>query len=85
MVLPLQRDNLYAHGNYEINDWVGFFGQAMFSKVQVHTVQQPSPSVNGWAAFIPVDGRAIPAELCLRPCQPARSDRGLAAHVLPGL
>ena len=35
----------------------------MFSKVQVHTVQQPSPSVNGWAAFIPVDGRAIPADL----------------------
>jgi len=63
LVLPLERDNLFAHGNYEINDWVGFFGQAMFSKVQVHTVQQPSPSVNGWAAFIPVDGRAIPAEL----------------------
>jgi len=61
--LPLQRDNLFARGNYEINDWLGFFGQGMFSKVQTRTIQQPSPSVNGWAAFIPVDGRTIPAEL----------------------
>jgi hypothetical protein len=63
LVLPLERDNLFARGNYEINDWLGFFGQGLFSKVQVETVQQPSPSVNGWAAFIPVDGRAIPPEL----------------------
>ncbi len=35
----------------------------MFSKVQTRTVQQPSPSVNGWAAYIPNDSRAMPAEL----------------------
>src|SRR6185503_5330037 len=63
LVVPLERDNLFATGHYAINDWVGFFGQALFSKVQTHSIQQPSPSVNGWAAFIPVDGRAIPAEL----------------------
>jgi outer membrane receptor protein involved in Fe transport len=63
LLLPLQRENLFAHGNYEINDWLGFFVQGLFSKVETRTVQQPSPSVNGWAAFIPVDGRAIPAEL----------------------
>ncbi|HZF17521.1 MAG TPA: TonB-dependent receptor [Steroidobacteraceae bacterium] len=63
LLIPLERDNIYARGNYEINDWIGFFAQGLFSKVQTRTVQQPSPSVNGWAAFIPVDGRAIPAEL----------------------
>ena len=63
LVVPLERDNLFATGHYAINDWVGFFGQALFSKVQTHSIQQPSPSVNGWAAFIPVDGRAIPLEL----------------------
>jgi iron complex outermembrane recepter protein len=63
LVVPLERDNLFATGHYAINEWAGFFGQALFSKVQTHSIQQPSPSVNGWAAFIPVDGRAIPAEL----------------------
>src|SRR5262245_11232991 len=63
LVVPLERDNLFATGHYAINDWIGFCGQALFSKVQTHSIQQPSPSVNGWAAFIPVDGRAIPTEL----------------------
>jgi len=63
IVLPLERYNLYARGQYEINDWVGVFAQGMFTRVQTNTIQQPSPSVNGWAAFIPVDGRAIPDEL----------------------
>ncbi|MCW2397172.1 outer membrane receptor protein involved in Fe transport [Sphingobium sp. B2D3C] len=63
LVLPLNRYNLYARGNYEINDWIGAFAQGTFTRVQTHTVQQPSPSVNGWSALIPVDGRAIPTEL----------------------
>jgi len=63
LVLPLNRYNLYARGNYEINDWVGLFMQGTFTRVQTHTVQQPSPSVNGWSALIPVDGREIPDEL----------------------
>jgi outer membrane receptor protein involved in Fe transport len=63
LVLPLQRDNLFARANYDINDSVGFFAQGLFSKVETRAVQQPSPSVNGWAAFIPVDGRALPPEL----------------------
>ncbi|MBN8817779.1 MAG: TonB-dependent receptor [Sphingomonas sp.] len=61
--LPLERYNMYARGNYEINDWVGMFAQGTFTRVQTRTIQQPSPSVNGWSASIPVDGRAIPAEL----------------------
>jgi outer membrane receptor protein involved in Fe transport len=63
LLLPLERYNMYARGNYEINDWVGVFAQATFTRVQTRTIQQPSPSVNGWSAAIPVDGRALPAEL----------------------
>ena len=63
LILPLTRYNMYARGNYEINDWISVFGQGVFSKVRTRTVQQPAPSVNGWSALIPNDGRAIPADL----------------------
>jgi outer membrane receptor protein involved in Fe transport len=63
LILPLKRYNIYARGNYEINDWISVFGQGIFSHVRTDTVQQPSPAVNGWSALIPVDGRAIPASL----------------------
>jgi len=61
--LPLERYNIFARGQYEINDWVGVFAQGSFTRVKTTTIQQPSPSVNGWSAAIPVDGRAIPTEL----------------------
>ena len=63
LTIPLQRYNVYLHGNYEINDWLGVFTESTFSSVSVHTSQQPSPSVNGWSVFVPRDGRAIPATL----------------------
>ena len=63
LVLPLKRENFFTNADYQINDWVGVFAQGLFSKVEVKTIQQPSPSVNGWAALIPADGRAVPAEL----------------------
>jgi outer membrane receptor protein involved in Fe transport len=63
LVLPLKRRNFFTNADYEINDWVSVFAQGLFSKVEVRTIQQPSPSVNGWAAIIPVDGRAVPPEL----------------------
>ncbi len=62
-VLPLHRDNFLTRGTYDINDYVSVFAQGMFSRVTTNTVQQPSPSVNGWAALIPNDGRAVPAPL----------------------
>ena len=62
-VLPLNRDNIFSRGSYEINDWVSFVAQGMFSKVQTHTVQQPSPSVNGWSVIVPHDDRPIPNDL----------------------
>jgi iron complex outermembrane receptor protein len=63
LVLPLTRRNFFTNADYEINDYFTVFAQGMFSKVEVKTIQQPSPSVNGWAAFIPRDGRAVPTEL----------------------
>ncbi|MBB5984558.1 TonB-dependent receptor domain-containing protein [Sphingobium lignivorans] len=63
LLLPLERYNIYTRGNYEINDWVGVFAQGTFTRVQTRTINQPSPSVNGWSAAIPNDGRAIPTEL----------------------
>jgi len=62
VTLPLNRYNIYARGNYEINDWIGAFGQATFTRVQTTTVQQPSPSVNGWAAIVPAS-HPVPTEL----------------------
>ncbi len=62
LVLPLTRYNIYARGNYEINDWIGVFAQATFTHVSTHTVQQPSPSVNGWSALVPASN-PVPTEL----------------------
>ncbi|HWJ69730.1 MAG TPA: TonB-dependent receptor [Sphingobium sp.] len=62
VTLPLNRYNIYARGNYEINDWIGAFAQATFTRVQTRTVQQPSPSVNGWAAIVPASN-PVPPEL----------------------
>lgn len=53
LILPLTRYNALARGNYEINDWVGVFGQALFSRVETFTQQEPGPLVGGWAASIP--------------------------------
>ena len=50
--LPLNRYNMLMRGNYEINDWIGVFGQGMFSHVHTHTVQEPGPIVQGWDVFI---------------------------------
>ncbi|MCC7464223.1 MAG: TonB-dependent receptor [Gammaproteobacteria bacterium] len=64
LIIPLKRSNFYTDGHYEINDWLGFFAAGLFSKVETRTVQQPSPSVNGWAAFVPHDAaHPVPAEL----------------------
>ena len=51
-VLPLTRYNMYMRGNYEINDWIGVFGQGLYSKVHTHTVQEPGPIVTGWGVLL---------------------------------
>ncbi len=52
LVLPLDRYNFFARGNYEINDSVGVFAQAQFSKVSTDTIQEPGPITGGWGVNI---------------------------------
>ncbi|MBO9519447.1 MAG: TonB-dependent receptor plug domain-containing protein, partial [Porphyrobacter sp.] len=53
LILPLTRYNALARGNYEINDWIGVFGQATFSAVNTYTRNEPGPITNGWDVFMP--------------------------------
>jgi len=63
LILPLERYNVYARANYELNDWISVFGDASFSKVKTSTVQEPGPITSGWSVLIPNDGRSLPSEL----------------------
>jgi len=63
LVLPLERYNVYARGNYELTDWISVFGDGSFSKVKTSTVQEPGPITSGWSVLIPNDGRTLPSEL----------------------
>lgn len=53
LILPLTRYNALARGNYEINDWIGVFGQATFSRVQTNTQQEAGPLTGGWSTLVP--------------------------------
>lgn len=59
LVFPLERYNMYARGNYEVNDWVSVFAEGLFNKVSTRTVQEPSPISGGWSVNIPNDGRDL--------------------------
>jgi len=66
LILPLTRYNAFARGNYEINDWIGVFGQAMFSHVETYTRNEPGPAVNGWTVNIDptqLDDGILPAAM----------------------
>jgi len=52
LILPLTRYNFLAQANYEINDWIGFFGQGLFSHVSTYTRQEPGPVTSGWSVAI---------------------------------
>ncbi|WEK46968.1 MAG: TonB-dependent receptor [Candidatus Andeanibacterium colombiense] len=54
LVLPLKRYNVLARGNYEINDWIGVFGQAMFSHVHTETRNEPGPITGGWGVTMDI-------------------------------
>ncbi|MGD9158937.1 MAG: TonB-dependent receptor [Desulfobacteraceae bacterium] len=41
LIFPLERWNFYSQGNYKVNDYVGVFGQAYFSKTRSRTTQEP--------------------------------------------
>ncbi len=53
LVLPLTRYNMFMRGNYEINDWIGIFGQGLFSQTKTRTTQQGGSITSGWDVFIP--------------------------------
>ncbi len=40
LTVPTDRYNFLGRGNYEINDWIGVFGSAMFSHTTTHTIQE---------------------------------------------
>lgn len=55
LILPLTRYNGFARGNYEINDWVGVFGQMLFSHVETFTRNEPGPIFAGWGVDVDPD------------------------------
>lgn len=52
LILPLTRYNLFARGNYEINDWVGVFAQGLFSHTETFTRNEPGPIFAGWGVNV---------------------------------
>lgn len=60
---PLDRYSMFAKAQYDITDNVTAFIQANFSELEVNQVLAYSPASSLWAATVPRDGRALPAEL----------------------
>ena len=71
LILPLTRYNLFARGNYEINDWLGVFAQGLFSHVETYTRNEPGPIFAGWGVNVDrfrngvqvIDDSQLPADL----------------------
>ena len=53
LYLPLQRYNMFMRGNYELNDWLGVFGQGLYSTTKTRTTQQGGAIVSGWDVYVP--------------------------------
>ncbi len=86
LMFPLERYNFYTQGNYQINKYIGVFGQAYYSRTVAYTTQEPGAIVSGWS--VPIDptinADVIPAPLMTiinsrtRPAQP-----GEAGYITP--
>nr|WP_166175675.1 TonB-dependent receptor [Altererythrobacter segetis] len=68
LTLPLKRYNMFARGNYEVNDWIGVFGQAMFTQTHTQNLNQGGALVGGWDVFVPYGsgvytGSALPTNV----------------------
>ncbi len=50
---PTDRWSFFAKGNYELNDWVGVFGQASFVRTRVFTRNLVPPAITSWSVLIP--------------------------------
>ena len=65
LIYPLERYNFYTQGNYEINDHIGVFGQAYFSRSNAKTIQEPGVLSGGWSASVDpsINRNSIPSEV----------------------
>jgi len=65
LIFPLESYNFYTQGNYQINKYIGVFGQAYYSRTSSHTTQQPGTIVSGWSVNIDptIDRDMIPADI----------------------
>lgn len=50
---PTNRWSFFAKGRYELNDWIGVFGQANFVRTQVITRNLVAPAITSWSVLIP--------------------------------
>lgn len=53
LTVPTTRYNALGRANYELNDWVGVFGTAMFSHSETNTRTEASRIQGGWSVDIP--------------------------------
>jgi iron complex outermembrane recepter protein len=60
---PLERYSLFGNAHFDVNDHVTAFLQANMSSMSVDTLLNYAPATSQWNATIPLDGRAIPAQL----------------------
>lgn len=74
LVLPMTRYNLYARGNYEINDHIGLFAQGTFSHVETATRGQGGAITGGWDVYVPYGNQTYLGD----------AERGIASSVLAG-
>ncbi len=65
LIYPMERYNVFTRANYDINDWLGIYGQAYFSKVATSTKTEPGPITSFWDVTIdPTTHRdAIPSDM----------------------
>ncbi len=65
LIFPMERYNVFTRGNYDINDWLGIYGQAYFNKTSTVTIQEPGPLSSFWDVSIDptINRDVIPSEL----------------------
>jgi outer membrane receptor protein involved in Fe transport len=82
--LPLTRYNFLARGNYEINDWIGVFGQGMYTHTHTHTVQEGGPIVGGWNVNLPYGDAIYAGNTSIGVPSSLNADGSTNAAYLPG-
>jgi outer membrane receptor protein involved in Fe transport len=60
---PLTRYSIFGNAHYDLTEKTSVFMQANVSSMSVDTILNYAPATSQWAVTIPVDGRALPAQL----------------------